>query len=195
MSASAVEAERVLRFWFGDPSDASFGQPRKQWFAKDTQFDAQVQAEFGALHAALASGAHPEWQDQPRTCLAYVIVLDQFSRNLFRDDPRAFAHDARSLAASRQAVARGFDNQLQPIERVFLYMPFMHSEALSDQDLCITLFERMGDAPGAPENLRYAKLHRDIIARFGRFPHRNHVLGRASSAEEIAFLKQPNSSF
>ncbi len=174
--------DELLAFWFADPA---------RWWKKDPAFDAELRARFEALHAAIEQGGHEDWLDSPRGALAYVIVLDQLSRNMFRDDPRAFASDARARAAARGALERGFDRALPEDQRAFLYMPFMHSEELADQDRCIELFTGLAGS----NQLGYAERHRDIIRRFGRFPHRNAVLGRASTPEEIEFLKQPGSSF
>lgn len=174
--------DEVLAFWLADPA---------RWWTKDPAFDAEVRDRFGAVHAAIERREHEAWLETPRGAEAYVIALDQFSRNMFRDTPRMFASDAQALAAARTAVARGFDQALPPTERTWLYMPFMHSEDLADQDHCVALFQGVA----APENLRFAEAHRDIIRRFGRFPHRNAILGRASTPEELAFLREPGSSF
>lgn len=174
--------EDVLAFWFADPA---------RWFRKDPAFDAEIHARFGALHAAIEAGEHEAWRTTPRGALAYVIALDQFARNMFRGTPRSFASDPRALAAATAAIARGDAAALTPPERVFLYMPLMHSEDLADQDRCVALFAALGIA----ENLAFAEAHRAVIRRFGRFPHRNAILGRPSTPEEIAFLAEPGSSF
>lgn len=173
--------EDVLTFWFADPERA---------WKKDPAFDDELRRRFGALHAAVLRGEHDDWCATPRGVLAYVLVLDQLSRNLHRGDPRAFAGDARALTAAARAVDAGQDRALAPIERGFLYMPFMHSEALADQERAVALFAALGE-PFLP----FAVQHRDIVARFGRFPHRNAVLGRESTPEEREFLTQPGSSF
>jgi uncharacterized protein (DUF924 family) len=174
--------DEVLAFWFAHSS---------RWFAKDEAFDAEIRQRFLALHDEVERGEHEDWRSTPRGALAYVIVLDQFSRNMFRGTPRSFASDARALAAAHDALSRGFDQALSPEERSFLYMPLMHSEDLADQERCVDLFRALGDA----YSLGFAVQHRDIIARFGRFPHRNAILGRTSSPEELEFLTQPGSSF
>ncbi len=174
--------DEVLAFWLADPA---------RWWTKDPAFDTEVRDRFGGLHAAIERGEHEAWRETPRGALAYVIVLDQFSRNMFRDTPRMFASDPQALAAARTAIERGFDQALPPEQRTWLYMPFMHSEALADQDRCVALFQTID----APENLKFADAHRTIIRRFGRFPHRNAILGRASTPEEAAFLTEPGSSF
>lgn len=172
----------VLSFWMSEPA---------RWWKKDAAFDEQIRGRFLALHDAINRGEHESWLDTPRGALAYVIALDQFSRNMFRESPRAFASDPRARAATKRALERGDDRALPADERVFLYMPLMHSEDLADQERSV---ERFG-ALGAADQLRFAQLHRDIVHRFGRFPHRNGPLGRTSTPEEIEFLKGPGSSF
>jgi uncharacterized protein (DUF924 family) len=178
----------VLGFWFGDPEADAY---REAWFRRDTAFDEEVRRRFAETHAAVAAGDCEWWLDTPRGALAYVIVLDQFSRNLFRDSPKAWAQDAAALAAARSAIERGFDRALPRYLRMFLYLPFEHSESLTDQERSVALFADLGDEKAYD----YALRHREIIQRFGRFPHRNAVLGRVSTPEEIAFLREPGSSF
>jgi uncharacterized protein (DUF924 family) len=194
--------EHVLSFWFG-PLDAegfaSEEQSRK-WWTKDPGFDAEITRRFRKDYDAIAAGRCEGWLDAPRSSLAYVIVLDQFSRNMFRGTPRAFAEDPRALKAARESVELRFDRELALVERTFLYMPFMHAEDLAAQERCVELFERCADDAGSArerlrEGVEFAIAHRDIIARFGRFPHRNAILNRTSTPDEIEFLKQPGSSF
>jgi uncharacterized protein (DUF924 family) len=180
-ASAATSIDDVLSFWFADPA---------RWWKKDPAFDADVRDRFLALHEAIERGEHEDWLETPSGCLAYVVVLDQLSRNMFRGTARMFQSDARARAAARRAIERGDDRSLSPDERSFLYMPFMHSEALADQDLSVALF-----TPAGAEQRRFAEAHRDIVRRFGRFPHRNALLGRASTPEELEFLKQPGSSF
>lgn len=167
----------VLGFWFDElePSD---------WFEKDEQLDARIRDRFGALHEALRSESVAV-RDTPQGYLAAIIVLDQFSRNLHRGSPEAFACDERALALAQLAIERGYDRALTQTQRKFVYMPFMHSEDLDMQAKCVNLFSAIGDA----ESLRYAIEHRDIVARFGRFPHRNSILGRDPTPEEAEFMK------
>jgi uncharacterized protein (DUF924 family) len=172
--------EDVLAFWFADP---------RQWWKKDDAFDAKIRDRFHGLHETIAAGEREDWLETPRGALAYVIVLDQFSRNMFRGSGRTFETDERALAAARRALGLGFDRGLSDDERMFLYMPFMHSEDIADQDRCVELFSTL------PQGRRYAEQHRAIVRRFGRFPHRNALLGRPSTPEEIEFLKGPGSSF
>ena len=188
---SEGEHEAVLGFWFGHPR----GPSRPEWFRKDPAFDAEIRARFGALHAAAARREREAWRLSPEPMLALVIVLDQFSRNLYRDDARAFAQDAHALECAREAVGRGDDLALLPVERQFLYLPFEHSEALADQEACVEhmrSLEAFEETRGLTE---WAVRHRDVIRRFGRFPHRNATLGRESTPEEVEFLRQPGSRF
>ena len=185
----------VLEFWFGAPDSPEFGRPRAAWFVKSAAFDALIRDRFLAAHEAAAAGALDAWSSRPLAALALAIVLDQFPRNMFRGTPRAFAADARALALARDAVGRGFDEVLLPVQRWFVYLPFEHAEDLAMQRESLRLFERLAtDAAGAG-TLTYAMRHYAVIERFGRFPHRNPILGRASTPEESAFLALPGSSF
>ena len=172
----------ILRFWFDEhPQD---------WFVKNPAFDAQVRARFLELHRAAAAGQFAHWADASSSCLALIIVLDQFPRNMFRGEARAFATDSLARAAARSILERGWDKQMTQPEQLFAYLPFEHSESLADQDLACELMKDFD-----VEQLRYAIRHREIIERFGRFPHRNGLLGRENTAAEIEFLKQPGSGF
>jgi len=184
-------ADDLLAFWFG--SGAEYGKRQKRWFEKDPAFDAEITRRFLHLHEALVRS--PAWLDSARPCLARIVVLDQFPRQMFRGKPRAFATDALALQAALLAVERGDDRQLLPVERLFIYLPFEHSEALADQERACELTAPLAMFPETEDVLRYAIAHRDIIRRFGRFPHRNAILGRTSTPEELAFLKEPGSSF
>jgi uncharacterized protein (DUF924 family) len=186
-------APQVLNFWFGEGPD--YGKVHKRWFEKDPAFDAVVTKEFKKLHDEMLAGKHREWVDDPRDCLARIIVLDQFPRHIHRGSARSFSSDALALEAAKHLVAKGWDRDLLPVERMFAYLPFQHSEALEEQDRACELCEALKAFPETADAYRYALAHRDIIRRFGRFPHRNALLGRASAAEEIEFLKQPGSSF
>lgn len=181
---STASPSDILSYWFSDDVKA-------KWFARDDAFDAELRRRFGALLGEAGKGAFAHWAESPDGTLALVILLDQLSRNIHRGTPEAFATDAAALAAAKEAVAKGYDLRLAPDMRGFLYMPYEHAEALADQDAGVALFEALGNA----ESLDYMRRHRDIIARFGRFPHRNAILGRNSTPEEIEFLKQPGSSF
>ncbi|MGR4069018.1 DUF924 family protein [Billgrantia sp. C5P2] len=184
MDARLSGRDAVIAFWFEELEPA-------QWFRKDIELDGMIRERFGALHAAAAAGELWPWRDTPQGRLAEILVLDQFSRNLYRDDPRAFAQDPMALVLAQEAVAQGHDRELDVLWRSFLYMPYMHSESLAIHDEALRLF----DQPGLEDNLRFEHLHRDILLRFGRYPHRNAILGRESSEEELAFLEQPGSSF
>ena len=181
----------VLEFWFG----AKPGPSRAEWFRKDAAFDARIRERFGDLHARAARRELDRWREAPEPMVALIVVLDQFSRNLYRDDPRAFDQDAQALECTDAALARGDDRALLPVQRQFIYMPLEHSESLADQDRCVELMESLQAYEETRGLVEWAEKHRVIVRRFGRFPHRNAVLGRASSAEEAEFLKQPGSGF
>jgi uncharacterized protein (DUF924 family) len=168
----------VLAFWRA-------AGPEK-WFAKDDAFDAQIQGRFLAAHEAAAAGALADWETTPEGVYALMILLDQFPRNLFRGSPRAFATDAQALEIAERAIAKGFDREITVPERRFIYMPFMHAEDLAHQERCVALCEASDDAEG----VKHAVTHRDIIRDFGRFPHRNAVLGRQTTPAEHAFLDE-----
>jgi len=193
---TASEADAVLDFWFGAPGSSEFGAARKAWFSKDAAFDAAVRERFGALVERALRGELEAWGDEPRSALAQILLLDQFTRNAFRGTARSFAGDARALAAASRMVGSRQDGALPPFMRAFIYLPFEHAEGLAMQDEAIRLFTKLvSEAPEQADMLDYAHRHRDVIERFGRFPHRNDLLGRQSTAEEIAFIKQPGSGF
>ncbi|HUQ76469.1 MAG TPA: DUF924 family protein [Burkholderiales bacterium] len=181
----------ILDFWFGTGPER--GKSHKRWFQKDAAFDAEIAARFTTLYELLAGGT--AWLESAEPCLARIVVLDQFPRQIFRGQPRAFAADPLALQAAKLAVERGYDRGMRPVERVFVYLPFEHSESLADQERSVALYLPLKDIAETADTYRYAVAHRDIIARFGRFPHRNAILGRPSTAEEIEFLKTPGSSF
>ena len=178
------EAAEVLAFWLGEVRP-------DQWFKKDPELDERVRARFGPLYERLAARFRPRWLETPESCLAAVIVLDQFPRNMFRDDAKAYATDAAALATAEHAVTQGFDRKLTEAGARFLYTPFEHSEDPAMQARSVALFATVSDA----ETMKYIERHKEIIDRFGRFPHRNAILGRPSTAEELAFLEEPDSSF
>lgn len=193
----------VLEFWFGADRARALRDPARirLWWRKDPATDADIRARFATGVAAALDERLHHWADEPDGLLALVLLADQFTRNIQRDTPAAFAGDPLALAWCRQGIARGDEALLSAAERAFLYMPLEHSERLADQDECVARFERLvaGSAPadrGALAGmLDYARRHRDVIARFGRFPHRNAILGRASTVEELAFLQTPGTSF
>ena len=170
----------IVAFWF-----APDVQPL--WFAATPDFDEQLRARFLATYRAAAAGQLTDWDTTAEGALALVIVLDQFPLNLFRGQPESFATEAAARVVADRAIARGFDQALPPEQRQFLYLPFMHSEALTDQERSVRLYQQ----PGLEDSLHFARHHRDLIARFGRFPHRNAVVGRTSTAEELAYLASP----
>ncbi len=185
----------ILGFWFEGGPDGF----RREWFVRDDAFDAAIRTQFGAVAEQASDGAHDAWAATPEGALALLLALDQFPRNLHRGTPRAFASDGRALAVARDAVLRRqLDLGLRPTQRIFLYLPFEHAEALAEQDVSVTLFEGLRDhaphnAPGGA--VEYAWKHREVIVRFGRFPHRNGVLGRASTPAELAYLSRPGAGF
>ena len=186
------DTQTVLDFWFGSPP----GEYRKQWFRKDPAFDDQIKARFSDLYEAMVASPSESWLRTAKSSLAWIIVLDQFARNMFRGTPQSFAADSLALATAEMAIERGYDAQMLPVERFFLYLPFEHSENLTHQHRCVGYFEELvKEAPELEHGLDYARRHRDVIDRFGRFPHRNETLNRQSSPEELAFLKQPGARF
>lgn len=184
-------AREILDFWFGEPPLVE----RSVWFRKDPAFDAGIRGRFGAAVAAARAGAFGEWCHDPHGALARVVLLDQFTRNIYRDTPEAFSADERALATADDAIAKGFDRLLDCYERWFLYMPFVHSEDRAMQERSVALFTALAAEAGLDSPLPWAKRHAEVIRRFGRFPHRNAVLGRASTSEELAFLATPGSTF
>ena len=186
----SVTPREVLVFWFVESGI-------EQWFEKDAAFDTAIRDRFAPAIAAAREGRLQDWVEDAKTCLALIILIDQFSRNVFRLSPLSWSADGRALAVSKTALERGYDETFDIDERKFLYMPFMHSEALADQERCVALFTALNDVDSerADKSHEFAIRHRDIVARFGRFPHRNAVLGRTSTAAEIAFLLEPDSSF
>ncbi len=194
--APASDADAILDFWFGAPDSAGFGSTRKAWFSKDAAFDADIRERFGARIERALRGELEAWAEAPRSALAQILLLDQFTRNAYRGTARSFAGDARALAAASRMVGSRQDEELPPFMRGFAYLPFEHAEGLAIQDEAVRLFGRLArEAPEQADLLDYAHRHRAVIERFGRFPHRNEILGRQSTAEEIAFLLQPGSGF
>ncbi len=185
----------VLAFWFGSPDSPELGRPRKCWFEKSAAFDAEVRARFLGLYERAAAGDLGLWQCTPLSALALAVVLDQFPRNMFRGEARAFAADTLALRVGRGIVELGFDAVLRPVERWFAYLPFEHAEDLAVQRRSLALFGALAQDRESAGTADYALRHHDIIARFGRFPHRNAILGRESTPEEVEFLGQPGSSF
>lgn len=197
------QPDDVLAFWFGYPGSAAEIVARKRmlWFGKSPANDQAVFDSFTATLSAAATGQLDHWERTPRGRLALVIVLDQFPHHIHRDQAQAFATDPQALALCLGALEEKEDRQLNPIERVFLYLPLEHAESLEMQDRSVSLYEQLTREAAADERvlfedfLGYARKHREVVARFGRFPHRNPILGRPSTPDELEFLKQPGARF
>ena len=180
--------QRVLDFWFEENAD--------KWFIKDDSFDKAVQSEFEPLYNEFKDLPHRELTSSPKEALAMIITLDQFPRNMYRGTPEAFAADKMALCIAKESIQKGYDKKLNPVERVFMYLPFEHSEDIEDQKDAVKFFTVLFEEnPTFAEVLDYAIQHLNIIKRFGRFPHRNKILGRESTPEEVEFLKEEGSSF
>lgn len=179
-----MDYQGVLKFWFTESKES-------QWFTKDSDFDETIRQRFAMCHQQASQGELVAWRESIKGRLAEIIVLDQFSRNLFRDRPQSFDYDGMALVLTQEAIATGELDQLSQVERSFLFMPLMHSESLVIHEEAVKWFAE----PGMENNLAFEKKHRDILMRFGRYPHRNQILGRPSTDEEVAFLKEPGSSF
>lgn len=179
-----MKSEDVLKFWFEDT-------PAEKRFAKDPALDAVIKQRFGDAIEAAMRGELSAWRETAEGRLAEIVLLDQFTRNVFRDSGKSFAGDALALKLAKEAIRVGAAKALPPERKAFLYMPFMHSENIDDQETAMQLFSERG----MEENRRFSRMHKDIIVRFGRFPHRNRVLGRESTPEETEFLKNPGSGF
>ncbi|MBX9942852.1 MAG: DUF924 domain-containing protein [Reyranella sp.] len=178
----------ILDFWFLPLGDPGHGRRREVWWKATPEFDAAIAARFGAAVEQAIAGGLDAWRESPDGALALIVLCDQFPRNLFRRTARAFAGDGHARATARLALARFYPVGFVPAIRTFFYLPFEHSEALADQELCCALCAALGE----PDTLKYAREHRDVVARFGRFPHRNEALGRPSTAEELEYLKDAN---
>jgi len=192
----AVGPQQVLDFWFGAPESAEFGTQRKAWFVKDAEFDRRIVERFGPTIERALRGELDAWAQTPSGALARILLLDQFTRNAFRGDRRAFAGDAQALAAAIALVGSRQDESLPSVLRAFAYLPFEHAEGLAMQDEAIRLLTRLvATSPELASMLDYAHRHRLVIERFGRFPHRNTILGRRSTAEELAHIATPGTAF
>lgn len=176
--------DEILQFWFEEIDES-------KWWIKDAGFDQLIRTKFSDIHAQANRCELYEWRQTAQGRLAEIIVLDQFSRNMFRNTPQAFASDSLALVLAQEAIAADAEKQLNAAQRSFLYMPFMHSESLKIQEISLILFERNG----IKSNYDFAIKHKKIIEQFGRYPHRNNILGRESTAQEVEFLKQPGSGF
>lgn len=187
--------QEVLDFWFGTPDSPEYGKSRKIWFVKDPEFDDSVRSQFLPTYQRAAAGNCDDWQQHPHACLALLVVLDQFPRNLFRGTPQAFATDDKAVTIAETAIARNFHQQVLPVQRWFFYLPLEHCEDIHRQNRAVELFETLSDDPESESAIDYAHQHHQVIARFGRFPHRNDILGRESTPAERDFLQQPGSGF
>ena len=188
----------VLEFWFGDadPRARVEDEVSRRWFKKSAAFDEALSEQFGDITEAAMAGELDQWSDTEQGQRALILVLDQFTRNMYRATERAFAGDAIALELAASAIARGADRHLGTPQAAFLYMPYMHSENLHHQNGCVALFEALAARrDGAENNVRFARAHREVILKFGRFPHRNAALGRTSTSEELAYLGRPGSGF
>ncbi len=185
----------VLEFWFGAPDSPEFGRNRKIWFEKSAAFDALVRDRFLETYENAAGGKLDAWTERPLAALALVVTLDQLPRNMFRGTPRAFAADPLALAVARGMISRGFDAALVPVQRTFVYLPLEHAEDLDAQREALRLFDGLAGDTADADVMTYPMLHHAVIERFGRFPHRNAILGRESTPEELEFLAQPGASF
>jgi uncharacterized protein (DUF924 family) len=183
--------QTILDFWFLPESHPDFGSSRPEWFTKNPVFDNKIREQFLPDLEHAATGHLLHWTEHQKGCLALIILFDQFPRNMFRESKRAFQTDGKALEISRHLIRRGLFNDLNLVQKQFVILPFEHSENMQDQKQALQLFTDTGNE----ELIKYAKAHYDIIKRFGRFPHRNHILGRPSTAEEKDFLQQPGSSF
>ena len=196
IEAMAIGPQQVLDFWFGAPDSAEFGTQRKAWFVKDAEFDRRIVERFGPTIERALRGELDAWAQTPSGALARILLLDQFTRNAFRGDRRAFAGDAQALAAAIALVGSRQDESLPSVLRAFAYLPFEHAEGLAMQDEAIRLFTRLvATSPELASMLDHAHRHRLVIERFGRFPHRNTILGRRSTAEELAHIATPGTAF
>ncbi|MBW4636399.1 MAG: DUF924 domain-containing protein [Iphinoe sp. HA4291-MV1] len=189
------QAKEILDFWFGSPNEPDYGKPKSFWFSKKPEFDEELQIRFLTDYQKAAAGYLDDWMNSPDNCLALILLLDQFPRNVFRDTPEAFATDWEALSTAQHAVAQGYDQKLLPVQRWFVYLPFEHSENLEHQRQAVRLFQQLSDDLDSVSTIDYAMRHMQVIQRFGRFPNRNEILGRVSTAEEKEFLKQKSSSF
>ncbi len=198
-----ARVEEILDFWFGSPSSADYGKERSFWFTKKPEFAKQLRDLFLLDYEQAARGELDYLQASPQGYLALILLLDQFGRNIFRGTPKSFATDAKALSVAQSAVERGCEalrarwryRTLLPVQRWFIYLPFEHSENLADQERCVELFATLADHPASASTINYALRHKGVIERFGRFPHRNKILGRTNTTAEAEFLKQPGSSF
>lgn len=192
---TTATTDDVLTFWFGTADLTKQLGPRREWFAKDTAFDAEIEARFGSTMRQAAAGELDDHRQSAASCLALILLLDQFPRNIYRGTAQAFATDGLALGHALYALDHGYDREVAPVARWFFYLPLEHCESLERQRDALARFKSLEGSPGAAMAVDFAEKHLAIIERFGRFPHRNAILGRESTPEEIAFLKTEGSSF
>ena len=200
-----METSNIIReYWFGTALEDAAVTARERarlWWSKSRELDNETRRRFESCVIKAGSGELEHWASNPQDRLALILLTDQFPRSIYRDSARAFAFDTKALSLARDGVGASFDVSLRPLERVFFYLPLEHSESLADQQRSVSLFQKLADEvsqdhkPTFTEYLDFAVRHRDIISRFGRFPHRNEALGRISTPEELSFLRQPGSGF
>ena len=185
----------VLQFWFGSRDAPDYGTRRAIWFESTEEQDVEIRDRFLATYESALAGEFAPHKESPDGCLALIVTLDQLPRNMFRATPRSFEADPVALEYARFALEQGYDERYPQLIRIFFYLPFEHSEVLSDQQRCMELIHALPEYPDKPRNIKFGSRHLEIIERFGRFPHRNGILGRTSTPGEIEFLKEPDSSF
>lgn len=190
-----IPPNNILNFWFGNPTEPEYGKQQKFWFNKQPEFDNELRTRFQQDYEQAATGHLENWKDHPESCLALILLLDQLPRNMFRGTPQAFATDNQAVATAETAVKNGYDQQLLAVQRWFIYLPFEHSENIQHQQKAVNLFQQLSNDTESQSTIEYAIKHLEVIQRFGRFPHRNEILGRISTTEEKEFLKQPGTSF
>ena len=186
-----INPRDILDFWFGHPTSPDYGQPQAYWFKKSDTFDAEIRSKFEPVLMDYLQHKETIQLDCPQDYLATIILLDQFTRNMYRNTPKAFEMDSEALNLARECIDKGYYQQLPPFQKTFILLPLMHAEDLAMQTLCVDMAKDLGN----PQTIDYAIQHKNIIEKFHRFPHRNQILGRASTKEEQEFLTQPNSSF
>jgi uncharacterized protein (DUF924 family) len=187
--------ESILEYWFGNKNKADYGKPKKFWFNKNNKVDEEIKQQFSIDYELAKQGVLDSWKNEPQSCLALILLLDQIPRNIFRDQPQMYATDAKALNMTKFAIKHNFDQELLPVERWFIYLPFEHSENIDHQCQAVALFRTLSHDPDSAITIDYAIRHFEVIRQFGRFPHRNQILGRETTPEEAEFLQQPGSSF
>ena len=205
MSSDRIRINQVLHFWFGDlkKNEVPGDDKQKSWWMKDTEYDKRIKDNFGNDLKMAINGELDYWKTSPEGSLALIILLDQFSRNIYRDTSKAFSQDNKSIQICLEGIEKGFDKKLHPVQRIFYYIPLMHSEDIDMQEKSLKYFSGLSEqykeqksiADVVSNSYEFAVKHYDIIKRFGRYPHRNEILGRESTPDEIEFLKQPGTSF